>query len=467
MAFPPFNLFAVALVALVPITLSLRGESFWRAFRRGYVFGLSFWLVGMFWLAQFVTKWTDNWTMGAIPWVIAAAYLSLHFGLFGGVCAIAWRRNQPWMIPLGWAGCEVIRSVIPAMYFPWAQLGTSFWKLPALMQPAWWGGIYFLSAVYCLFSVFVALMILREPAKRMRLYGGALLLFIVGSVVSFSFEPGGVERTVSAVQIGTDMAFADRATQHREISAKTPKALMIASHRTIDLTLLPEGISRWENGASQPDLLFDPLLLSDAILGGQRNEGGHTFQSAFAVTKDGEWTYADKTRLVIFGEYVPFRDRLGFLENFNLPGGDLTAAETPTLLQLGDMKIGPLVCFEALFEEVARDLLRNGADILIIPSNDDWFHGTGAIAHLQAVAVTRAVESRVAVIKSSSLGTCIIVDARGTIVAETMVGKPSRIVATVKSSNSNVFFLRDAFPWIATLAVLYLLAMARFGSTQR
>ncbi|MCH8273510.1 MAG: hypothetical protein IH851_01825, partial [Armatimonadetes bacterium] len=177
-----------------------------------------------------------------------------------------------------------------------------------------------------------------------------------------------------------------------------------------------------------------------------------------------KWQYADKTRLVIFGEYVPFRDRLGFLGGFNLPAGDLQPGSEVTTLEVGGIRVGSLLCFEALFEEVAREHAANGAELLAVMSLDDWYQRTGAIEMLKAAAVLRAVENRLPVVRSAPLGPSLIVDERGRILAEAAVGETTAVRAEVTLAPSRPFRLRYVFPWLA-LGVWLLFTLWRRAPT--
>ncbi|MCH8273959.1 MAG: hypothetical protein IH851_04145, partial [Armatimonadetes bacterium] len=265
LSFPPFGLFLVAFVALTPLLVCVRRLGFWGGFRKGYLFGLVFGLINLFWLEQFVSRWTGSVWMGALPWVLVSAAYAVYFGLFAGAAAHAWARGWPWAIPLIWAGVEVFRSTIPYLYFPWAILGTALYKAPVLLQPAWWGGAYLLSAWVALFSVLAALLWTGEPVRKTWAYGLALLAILAGSLVSFLGEREGESRVVVAVQPGVDLAFPPREEVNRLLAERMPEAMAIGSASHRDLVVLPEGVGRgWDEGAPVTAFELDtsvPLLL--------------------------------------------------------------------------------------------------------------------------------------------------------------------------------------------------------------
>ncbi len=461
LAFPPFNLFLLAFAALAPLLCAVNGSGFWKSFRRGLVCGFVFWMINMFWLAQFVTRWTSSQWLGAVPWIIACMYLSLYIGLFAGLASRAGRNKMVWLIPFVWGGVEVLRSTIPYLAFPWALLGTSLWKLPALMQPAWWVGVYGLSSFIALVNLIAAMILQGKPAKTIRPYAVAAVAVCAGSLVSYLRPQTGDTKTLAAVQPGTDLAFPPLGVQHAELAKKIPEALAHGADRARDLQLLPEGIASWDEHETWPHAPFPLNFNWNTVLGGQRTDGIHTYQSAFGVDADGRWRHADKTRLVIFGEYVPFRGQWSFIDSFNIPGGDLDAGTDVECLSLGGLVVGPVICFEVLFESVSRNQAKNGAELLAVPSNDDWYSGTGAIGNLEAAAVTRAVENRMPVIRCAPLGPSLIIDSRGDIVAESITGETITIFAEVKLGNSEVSPLREAWPYFSVFCLFAALFFAR------
>lgn len=454
LAFPPFNLFLLCFVCLVPLLLVLEGVSGRAAFGRGYLYGLGFGTLNLFWLAQFVTKWTHSPSLGAIPWLIVSSLFALSFGLFAYASQRLLSAKAYWAIPLVWAGVEAFRSMIPNLYFPWALSASALVPLPPLLQPAWWFGPYILSAWICWINIIAVMMMKPEAAKRTRRYVLVGVGVAVASILSFLTPPSGPTANVIAAQPGVDLAYLPKDEQMRRLSESVPDLLRVGevSHR--DLIVLPEGIGT-AYGEQGPVLPFEISGSTPVLVGAQRHAEEGTYQSLYAW--DGRtWQYADKVRLVIFGEYVPFRDSLGFVNRFNLPSGDLIAANKPKTITIGKLRVGALICFEALFEEVARHHTSEGANLLAVISMDDWYHGTGAIGNLEAAAVLRAVENRLPLVRSSPLGRSVVIDALGRIVAQTESGQPAiaRADVTLGQPSRVLPVIHEVARWLTLVALM-------------
>jgi apolipoprotein N-acyltransferase len=468
LAFPPFGLFLLAFVFLVPLLTCVRGARRRRAFRNGWLTGATFALANFFWVAQFVGKWTGSWLLGAVPLLLMAAAFGVYIGLFAVAASALMSRGLWWLIPFAWAGVEVFRSVVPYLFFPWSLTASALAPLPVLLQPAWWGGSYLLGAWVALGSVLlVAFLTARseEPlAVNVRAVGWATVLWAALPVLgiwAFTQPLEGREVRLAAIQTGVNMAFGPdgRPTSREAVQAGVARTVpvLLQQARDADVAVLPEGIV--DAVADQPPHL--PFAYHGApplVTGGVREVGDIAYQALF--TFDRRWQYADKTRLVIFGEYVPFREYLPFLDAYQLPSGDLTPAEEVRTLTVNGVRIGGLLCFEGLFEEVARAHLENGARVLALLTVDDWYQGTGAIEHLVQTAVLRAAENRVPLVRASPLGPSLVVESRGRVVARSAPGRPAVAAATVVLEESRVFPLRRAAPTICLAALIFGLILA-------
>jgi len=115
-----------------------------------------------------------------------------------------------------------------------------------------------------------------------------------------------------------------------------------------------------------------------------------------------------KQKLVPFGEYVPLGRYISFLkkivkvdEEF-LPGR--SSVQIPVRVGTRDFKVGPLVCYEDVFAEIAREHALNGADFLYVATNDGWY-GTGGAAYQHAAhSVLRSVETRRPILRCGNNG---------------------------------------------------------------
>jgi len=139
-----------------------------------------------------------------------------------------------------------------------------------------------------------------------------------------------------------------------------------------------------------------------------------------------------KRKLVPFGEYIPLRPVLGWLEKVVPIGGDFQRGTdaTPLLVPAGvnRLHVGVLICYEDVFPGLARESVRAGAEVLAVLTNNAWYGEGGAAYQHAAHSVLRAVENRRPVIRCGNGGWSGWIDEFG------------NTRTTVKDENGSVYF---------------------------
>lgn len=456
-AFPPFNLGLLVFVALVPWLVSLRSASGWGAARSGFLFGFLYMLGQLLWLQPLTAKWTGSQALSIVPLMLGPLVVAPFFALAGWLIFVSWRKGWPWMIPIVWSGVEVLRSYCPGLAFPWGLLGTPLYPYPAVIQLAWFGGIAMVSGWVMLGNVWIAKLQAGDGFLPSRAIMFAFLFLAMVSTTRYSTPATGTTTVVTVGQLGIDLAFGNTEQNQRELGEIVDRFQDAAIVQGSKLLVLPEGLIRGDADLPPP-VPFKVRPSVPVLFGGQRGRD-ERFQSAYGY--DGEWKAVDKTRLVVFGEYVPGRDYLPFLEAFRLPDGDLKAGDRALPIEVGGMRIGPLLCFEALFPDVARKQVANGVQLLAVMALDDWYFGTQAPEQLMAASVFRAVESGLPVVRSAPLGHSIAVKANGEIVAKAPLGEsiPLRVEVPIPARPDN-FAGSSVYEVAAALACLLMCGIA-------
>lgn len=451
LAFPPANVFLLVFVALVPWFKQLRDGEGWQAAKRGYLFGFLYFGFQMFWICPFVFRWTGKLGLALLPWVISAFLAGFFFMLVGWLINRCFKRNWWWAVPLVWAGIEGFRAYIPMLAFPWGNVSLPLWRIPSIVQHGAWGTMFLVSAWVIVANLLILeFMYPKEEKPDRRLVwrlGSIFMGLLVMSTARFAMVPEGVVRTFTLGQPGVDMAFSELAEEKRLLAEATPEMVAAAVMQKSDLLVLPEGYA----GRNVGDPIFTPLgeqPLTRVIMGGNHVDGETTYQTAF-LWDSAKWSYADKTRLVVFGEFVPFRDQLPFLKSFDLPAGDLQPAKNLVTLDAGDFKIGQLICFEGVFPDLAERHSNNGAQVLVQMSIDDWYEKTPCHDQLWMSSVWRSIESGLPLVRVGSRGQSLATDSRGGMVTMLPIGE--RIAGEAKlvvPAKSDAFGYRMAFVWL-------------------
>ncbi len=450
-AFPPINFSLLCLVALAPFFAALMKSGAKRSLAQGYVFGFIYMVAQMGWLQTLVVRWTGNPGLAIFTWLLTGFLGAWYFALFGWLANRCFRRGWPWMVPLVWVGIEVFRSYIPGLAFPWGLLADPLWPFPSIIQGAYYGSIFLVSGWCALISLILAMWLGGLGWKSLRPYATIGVLLLVVSNVRYSVPVPTKKMAITVGQLGVDQAFGNPATRDHDIVGAVEKIELAALVQNSKLVVLPEGTTKVDAIPAKLSFPTNPNL--PIIFGAQRGRGP-VYQSA--VSYDGtKWQLADKNRLVIFGEYVPFRNVFPFLANYKLASGDITPGDHPGILDVNGTKVGPLICFEGLFPDLSYRQAQNGARMLAVLSIDDWYMETAAPEQLKSAAVWRATETGLPLVRSASLGYSMAVDGRGRILGVAPLGTqyPMHVDLPVPDAAEPFPFL-PAFPLIGIAALV-------------
>jgi apolipoprotein N-acyltransferase len=140
--------------------------------------------------------------------------------------------------------------------------------------------------------------------------------------------------------------------------------------------------------------------------------------SAFLVGPDGSWlSRYDKVRLVPFGEVVPMRRWLPWIEPLVVAVGSFHPGDIDQELfaipAVGMPPFSVAICYEIVFPGFIRRQVRRGATFVVTITNDAWYGtSSGPYQHF-AMARMRAVENRRFVVRAANTGISGIIDPWG------------------------------------------------------
>ena len=139
----------------------------------------------------------------------------------------------------------------------------------------------------------------------------------------------------------------------------------------------------------------------------------------------------DKIHLVLFGEFIPFRrghlhwlynslnEVMPWTEEYSLTAGtEYRVFEAQAPSQNGQTyRFGSPICYEITMSDACRQFsygaIGKRADLLINLSNDGWFLYRSELPQHLAIAVFRAVENRVGLVRSVNTGISAAIDPKG------------------------------------------------------
>ena len=125
---------------------------------------------------------------------------------------------------------------------------------------------------------------------------------------------------------------------------------------------------------------------------------------------------------------MPFQWLIPALGTIALGQAEWSPGDHPVLFPSAAGPFSCLVCFEAIFPDLARTDVLRGARWLVNITNDEWFGNSAALYQHAAMAVFRAVECRVPLARCANTGLTLVCDAYGRVVAQAPVFEPTLLV---------------------------------------
>src|SRR6202044_1585413 len=154
--------------------------------------------------------------------------------------------------------------------------------------------------------------------------------------------------------------------------------------------------------------------------GSDSDTGGGQEKVAVLVSPSGIQGRYVKTRLVPFGEYIPFRNQLGWLTDVShaapsnmIPGTGAHTLTVTTTPKKKPLTIGVLICFESAFPDMSRVETDQGAQVIVYQSSTSTFQGTWGPDQHASYAALRAAETGRPVVQAALTGDTVAFDARG------------------------------------------------------
>jgi len=495
LTFPDANLEFLAWFGLVPgLVLIIRSPSAREGGIRAWWLGAGYLIAALYWMAP---------QIGPAVLLVGAVFgaLWVPFGV------AAWKLLRP---PLSWPRALAALVVVPSCWLltewlrswqalggPWAVFGVSQWQHPAVLALAAVGGVWLISFVLVMTNVAIVLVIESLPRIGRTVMPGASSrwgLAALGAAAALA--------SVGAGPLAFALTPASPAVRQVTIAMVQPGAISNASLRAHASETLTAGLSRGGTlGGVRPDLIVwgessiaDDLTLpkyhgllsqiealsakdgADILVSQDTTPPGKGHEKwAVLVSPSGIKGIYIKTRLVPFGEYIPFRQQLGWLTKISKAAStNMTPGTGAHLLYATDrsgkpLPIGVLICFESAFPDMARVDADLGAQLIVYQSSTSTFQGTWGPDQHASLGAVRAAETGRPVVQAALTGDTVAFDARGRLLA--WMGQSEHGVVVVRlglpAASARTIYdrLGDYVPWTA-LGIVVAAALVMFANSR-
>ncbi|VEG40860.1 apolipoprotein N-acyltransferase [Mycolicibacterium flavescens] len=460
LSFPPIGWWYLGFLAFALLAWVLTRETttVLGGFGYGFLFGAAFYLPLLPWVGAFV---------GPFPWIGLSLAEAVFPALFGAAAVVV-RRLPGWPLWFAglWAAQEWLKSTLPFGGFPWGGVAYGQTESP-LRSIAQLGGAPLLSFAVVLVGFSLAAMVFeviqwwrRDDAQTtppaVVVPGLCISAVLLATALTWphvrqSGLGAGDEHsvTVAVVQgnvprLGLDFNAQRRAVLDNHIRETLRLAEDVRAGRAPQPMFVV-----WPENSSD----IDPLANSDAhelissaaaaidapiLVGAVVEAPGATAEVPTTTNsvivwnpESGPGERHDKQIVQPFGEYLPWR---GFFRNFSEyadRAGYFVPGDGTGVVHPAGVPVGVATCWEVIFDRAPRESVRNGAQLLVVPSNNATF--TESMSEQQlAFARLRAVEHDRYVVVAGTTGISAIISPDGRELARTAFYEPAYLDSAVR-----------------------------------
>jgi apolipoprotein N-acyltransferase len=453
LAFPPFDAWWIAPLAVGGLTLSVQGRSARYGALAGLAFGLGFFVPLLHWTGIYV---------GPTPWLLLALSQAAFVAALGAATALVLRLPAaPLWVAALWAAEEAVRSRAPFGGFPWGRLAFSQGDSPAAGLAALGGAPLVTFAVALAGGVLAwgATRLPRSAWQTVAAAGIAAAVLCVGWAVprAAAGASGDAAATTVAVVQGNVPRLGLDFNAQRQAVLRNHVARTRELAAAIDRGELPRpDLVVWPENASDIDPYTDPeaaALIDEAaravgvpVLVGAVVRGPDRFISNTAIVWDPRsgpgQTYV-KRHPVPFAEYIPLRPiARAVSDEVDRVARDFAAGDRVGVLDVAGVRLGDVICFEVAYDGLVRDTVREGARLIVVQTNNATFGRSGESAQQLAMSRLRAVEHQRAVVVAATSGISAVIAPDGTVVEQSEIFTPDLLVQRVATRDAQTVAAR-------------------------
>jgi apolipoprotein N-acyltransferase len=411
--FPRPTLWWAAWFMLTPWLIVIRrAPSAREAAVRGWWAAVGFLVAVHYWLLPSTTVFLP--VIAALLGLLWVPWAALAWRLLSGELTRRRIAAALAVIPAGWVLIEAARSW-SALGGPWGLLGASQWRAPPLLASAALGGVWLVSFLIVAANVGVTGLV-EAPVWRTKVTAAVVVAAVVAvGPIWFALEPpprGAATLSVAVVQAGVVPNSAQRLSDEVAATDRLPPGrfgLVVWGESSVGFDLFTRPDLQRELEAVAGRVGANLLVNVDAA-----SPSGAIRKTAALLDAHAILGTYQKMRLVPFGEYIPMRPLLGWLDSFTKAAAvNRDRGKQIVVMRDGNLSFAPLICFESAFPDMSRTAANRGAQLLVFQSATTTFQGSWAPDQHASLAAVRAAETGRPALQATLSGTTAAFDAQG------------------------------------------------------
>ena len=451
-----------------------------KPYRHGLCFSLGYFAVVYHWFCYlYPLKFAGINGLGSIAVIITAIVgMSLLQGVGTAFVPVIFRHltkeRHPLFAPFAAASLWIIFEWLQNFFWfgvPWARLAVGQYKiLPIVESASIWGSLG-VSFIIVLISGFIAIAVIHKNNIILRrvfsIVAASVFIFnfVLGTVLlnvknepKNSFPVAAIQGNISSTEKWSSESIYTSISTYEELTRDA------VNESGAKLVLFPETVLICDLSYERSLINRLKMLAKDTgayvAVGAFYSEDEDTYNSIYLFTPDGEIfdTVYSKCHLVPFGEYLPMPAVMNaifpHLTEMNMFKDSLTPGNGTNIFHTDLGKLGSLICFDSIYEQMTLSNVRKGAEIILLGTNDSWYKDSAAVYQHVGHAVLRAIESGRYIVRAANTGVSAVITDKGQTVSHLGPLKKGYVTASV-----NTYTHRTAYSHIGNsivyLSILY------------
>jgi apolipoprotein N-acyltransferase len=173
-----------------------------------------------------------------------------------------------------------------------------------------------------------------------------------------------------------------------------------------------------------------------------------------------------KVKLVPFGEKVPLVDYIPFLGDLIKWNVGISSWNEGTEQKLFEVstedekhKIAGVVCIESIYPRFITGFVNNGAELIVVVTNDSWYGNSSGPYQHKEMSALRAIENRRTVVRSANGGISCVIDKKGNTLIETEMFTRASFTYDVELNSDETIYTKTAYvlPVISLIISLFVM----------
>ncbi|MCH7668772.1 MAG: apolipoprotein N-acyltransferase [Acidobacteria bacterium] len=455
-SFPPIGFGVLAFIAPVPLLWAIRHcESAFTALMYGWVTGAVYFGLLLFWISE----------LGMVAWLPLTLYQATTMGVLSLVLWLfkLWPERRWWFITIGlWVGLEILRSYFPFGGFPWGAIGYATAGLPGAIGSVQWIGPAGWSALTIGVAAGIVLLIEEKSQWQYVVDSSVAVIILITAGSFFGPSPQGPLINVAIIQGGSPCPQVHCQNENQRIYDSHLALTRGLPDLSVELVVWPENSSGPPVSPLDNDTARDEITAEAARLGAYLLVSGtltlspeefRNFNVMYAPGGNLVGIY-DKRHPVPFGEFVPMRELLSFIPQLDQVPRDMKRGSDPVVFQTLFGGIGSVISFEGAFSRYMREEALEGAQLMIVATNESSF-GPGPASD-QLLGLTRVNAAAVGqdLVHAAITGKSAFVQADGTVIGETDLLTEEVLVGAVRLRTGPRTLFTSLGEWFGVLSML-------------